>query len=123
MVAPVAVSPASTIDPMQLVELEASLRSELLAQRLQATERELVIADLIGSNDADSALARDLAERAMNVALDVVAEIEHALERIATASYGTCVACGDAIAPARLEALPYARTCVSCPPETSLRRG
>ncbi|MEO7270192.1 MAG: TraR/DksA C4-type zinc finger protein [Knoellia sp.] len=44
-----------------------------------------------------------------------LAEIEAALVRVATATYGTCGKCGRPIPQARLEARPTARTCVTCP--------
>ena len=37
-----------------------------------------------------------------------------ALGRLDAGGYGTCERCGRAIAPARLEARPVARTCVGC---------
>lgn len=40
--------------------------------------------------------------------------IDAALVRIASGDYGRCVACGNAIPSARLEAMPTAATCVSC---------
>jgi DnaK suppressor protein len=40
--------------------------------------------------------------------------IDAALARIAAGEYGRCVACGEAIPPARLDAMPTATTCVSC---------
>ncbi len=43
-----------------------------------------------------------------------VAAIHAALERIANGSYGTCVTCGDAIAPARLTVQPTAAQCIKC---------
>lgn len=43
-----------------------------------------------------------------------LAEVEAALERLATGAYGVCEQCGQPIAPARLEARPTARTCIKC---------
>jgi DnaK suppressor protein len=43
--------------------------------------------------------------------------IEEALERIEDGSYGICESCESEIAPARLEALPFTRLCVSCQSE------
>jgi len=43
-----------------------------------------------------------------------LADIAAALERLDTGTYGVCESCGEPIAPARLEARPYARTCISC---------
>lgn len=39
-------------------------------------------------------------------------EIEAALGRIETGTYGLCVTCGKPIAPERLEAVPYAARCI-----------
>ncbi len=41
-------------------------------------------------------------------------DIEEALEKIDTGSYGMCESCGKAIAPTRLKALPHARLCLEC---------
>jgi len=41
-------------------------------------------------------------------------EVNRALEDIAAGRYGVCRDCGDAIAPARLKAMPFAIRCVSC---------
>ena len=43
-----------------------------------------------------------------------LAEIDHALERLAAHSYGTCERCGQQIAPERLVARPSATTCITC---------
>lgn len=41
-------------------------------------------------------------------------QIEIALDRLATGTYGTCASCGHRIPKARLEVLPYATTCMDC---------
>lgn len=43
-----------------------------------------------------------------------LAKIKHTLAMLQTEQYGYCTNCGEAIPAARLEALPYAKTCVSC---------
>ncbi|HEY6606773.1 MAG TPA: TraR/DksA C4-type zinc finger protein [Gaiellaceae bacterium] len=40
--------------------------------------------------------------------------IDAALARIDAGTYGTCVNCGRAIAPERLEAMPWATLCIDC---------
>src|SRR5262245_31091437 len=40
--------------------------------------------------------------------------LAEALERLRGGDYGTCQECGEAIAPARLMAMPEVMTCVSC---------
>jgi RNA polymerase-binding transcription factor DksA len=44
----------------------------------------------------------------------IVSEASEALRRIEAGTYGTCESCGQAIAKARLEAIPYTRFCVKC---------
>jgi RNA polymerase-binding protein DksA len=40
--------------------------------------------------------------------------IDAALARIKNGTYGICSVCGEEIAEKRLEALPYATTCIKC---------
>ncbi|MFD1103577.1 MULTISPECIES: TraR/DksA family transcriptional regulator [Sphingobium] len=47
-------------------------------------------------------------------ALAEIELIEEALVRLDTGTYGLCTACGEEIAPKRLEALPACRFCISC---------
>lgn len=42
------------------------------------------------------------------------AEVDGALARVDDGTYGVCLVCGQAIAPARLEARPFATTCIAC---------
>ena len=46
--------------------------------------------------------------------LGQLSEVENALKKFDEGGYGVCELCGRAIAPARLEALPQARLCMSC---------
>ena len=41
-------------------------------------------------------------------------EVEAAEARVRDGTYGSCAGCGGAVEPARLEARPTARTCVTC---------
>jgi DnaK suppressor protein len=43
---------------------------------------------------------------------DMLADVRRAQARLADGTYGTCEVCGEAIAPDRLEALPWAVRCV-----------
>jgi RNA polymerase-binding transcription factor DksA len=43
-----------------------------------------------------------------------VARIDAALDRVRQGTWGTCVKCGDAIEPKRLELLPETPFCASC---------
>jgi RNA polymerase-binding transcription factor DksA len=44
----------------------------------------------------------------------IVREAREALRRMDAGTYGKCEGCGQAIAKARLEAIPYTRFCVKC---------
>src|SRR5205809_2867495 len=44
----------------------------------------------------------------------VLLEIDDALRRLYRGDYGGCETCGNAIARARLEVMPYARLCIAC---------
>jgi DnaK suppressor protein len=44
----------------------------------------------------------------------ILQAIEEALFRMEKGIYGACRDCGDPIAPARLEAIPWTRVCISC---------
>jgi DnaK suppressor protein len=70
----------------------------------------------------DDDFAEQAIDRADDEALDAVehsalAEIElvtRALGRLEIGTYGTCTACGKAIASKRLEAMPAAELCIRC---------
>jgi DnaK suppressor protein len=44
----------------------------------------------------------------------ILQAIEEALQRIEHGTYGVCRDCGGGIAPARLEAIPWTRVCITC---------
>lgn len=78
------------------------------------------------SGDLRRTVDRDWQERAVELENDDVLEglddasrgevvaIRAALQRIDAGSYGHCARCGRAIGDARLAALPFATTCVTC---------
>jgi RNA polymerase-binding transcription factor len=55
-------------------------------------------------------------------AQQIVDEIDRALERIENKTYGVCLPAGRRISLERLEALPYAETCVDCKARAERRR-
>ena len=44
----------------------------------------------------------------------ILQAIEEALWRLEKGTYGLCRDCGEPIAPARLNAIPWTRVCISC---------
>ena len=63
---------------------------------------------------ANSAHHREFLLSLSGAERDRLLEIEEALERIETADYGSCSHCAEEISPKRLQAVPWARYCVSC---------
>jgi DnaK suppressor protein len=47
-----------------------------------------------------------------------LARVEVALRALDEGTYGTCVTCGNPIAPERLEALPWSTQCIDCARKT-----
>ena len=94
--------------------------------RLQSslTELEARLTNL--ARDLDQPADRDWGEQAIEIEDDEalehqaalvereIASVMRALGRIADGTYGTCVRCGEAIAPERLEARPEAALCIDC---------
>ena len=92
----------------RLIELGARLESidgELAAHRDPDWE------ELAVEREGDEVL-----EATGNVGLTEIARIRSALGRIADGSYGLCVRCGEPIAEARLDAVPWTPFCRSCAP-------
>ena len=44
----------------------------------------------------------------------IMQAIEEALERLDRGTYGTCKDCGEMISAARLRAIPWTRSCITC---------
>lgn len=63
---------------------------------------------------------RDLALR--DRAAAQLALVDAALARLDDGTWGTCTGCGGAIAPQRLEALPWAALCIECQRAAGQRR-
>ena len=78
------------------------------------------------ARDLDQPADRDWDERAIEMEDDEalehqaaliereIASVRRALGRIQDGTYGTCVRCGEEIAPERLEARPEAALCIGC---------
>jgi DnaK suppressor protein len=56
----------------------------------------------------------DVAFALIQIKSQVLSRIDEALHRFDAGTYGTCTDCDGAIAPIRLQALPFATRCVDC---------
>ena len=81
-------------------------------------------ASAFGMHQADAgsdAYDRDFALSLLSQEQDSLYEIDEALKRIETGSYGVCEMCSKSIPHARLEALPFTRFTVDCQSEIEKR--
>jgi DnaK suppressor protein len=98
-----------------LEERRNELRDELAT--LTAVPRDPMAAVSFGKRIGDGtteAVDRLNKVGAANSIAVTLADVERALEKLAEGTYGTCDACGAAIAEERLEAIPWATLCISC---------
>ncbi len=101
----------------------ADIRESLEEERAKLVQRLTDLGEGPGAslafdqNFADSSQVtaeRGEAEALAATLRETLAEVEHALRKMDAGTYGTCEGCGQAIAPARLEAKPTARFCIDC---------
>jgi DnaK suppressor protein len=109
---------------------ESTVRDLLNAERTatlariaaMAIEFEEIVGATAGSNTDDehdpegSTIAFERAQVAalLMEARAYLTDVDRALARLDSGTYGTCEHCSSAIAPERLAARPATRTCVSC---------
>ncbi|MEO8482516.1 MAG: TraR/DksA family transcriptional regulator [Acidobacteriota bacterium] len=105
--------------------LREKLKAELLRKRGEILAASTGTRPLPESADVNSRQG-DLADQAsgnneVHIALKlkqtdakILQAIEEALVRIEKGVYGICRDCGDPIAAARLEAIPWTRVCITC---------
>jgi DnaK suppressor protein len=106
---------APNLSSDQMHRLRAALAAEAGALAEQHAVHMASANQLRDLMDPDSVLERELAEAGASRARDAMVEVEHALDRIEAGTYGRCVSCGEPVPFERLEAVPSARFCVSCP--------
>jgi RNA polymerase-binding transcription factor len=118
------VPPGSDWTPEELAEVRANLATQLGELRAQY---EQAIADLnllqqnasdgAGDDQADAGTKTFEREQELSIAnnrLDLLTQMERAIDRIDAGTYGRCESCGNPIPKARLQAFPSATLCVSC---------
>ena len=118
--APAAVHSAKEYEGIRdsLAERLTELRSEY--ERAMADINDLQrdrVGDMAGDDQADTGTKTFEREQEISLAngiLDRMSQVEHALDRLATGTYGFCERCGNPIPQARLEAFPSVTLCVSC---------
>src|SRR4051812_40663441 len=111
--------------PLQKTKLE-KFRKELLSRRnVLASELQRATAEFINdepffSDTIDQACAdadKSLALQMKNRDRDILWQIDEALRRIESGSFGECERCSESIAEARMKANPATSLCIDCKAE------
>jgi DnaK suppressor protein len=86
--------------------------NRLTADAQEATERELSSAEQHPAELASETIGLEIDHSVLQHADQELEELEEAVKRVDSGSYGNCEACGNPISEARLEAIPTARFCI-----------
>ena len=86
--------------------------NRLTADAQEAAERELSSAEQHPAELASETIGLELDHSVLAHAEEQLLELEAAVKRVDSGSYGRCEACGNPISEARLEAHPTARFCI-----------
>jgi DnaK suppressor protein len=108
----------------ELTELRVQLEKEATALRAELDQTQAQIVAQLGDSAAEAGddeadTSSKLFEREQQLALssntrDLLEQIEHALARLVSGTYGVCESCGKPVGKARLQAFPRATLCVAC---------
>jgi len=97
----------------QLIEKQRRLVDEVGKSALHGKDQEDdSIKDL--GDQANSAYTREFFFELGNGDRRLLREVVQALQKIDAGGFGDCERCGEAIADKRLEALPFAKHCITC---------
>jgi RNA polymerase-binding transcription factor DksA len=100
-----------------LAETRHALTTRLAELTAQVTRIEDEQRQPLDDDFAEQAVAREDDEALDAIERSALAEIDRtrrAIERLDEGTYGVCISCGNAIAAARLQALPAAALCIEC---------
>ena len=99
----------------------AALKAQLIQRLRELNERTMDIEKTVSSagnpdweDNAIESEDDDVLMKIGNMTENEIHEIKLAISRIDAGDYGLCVECGKKIAKERLEALPFATTCIAC---------
>lgn len=99
----------------QLASARSAVQEIAEEHRRRLEENEVLFRTLASDTSIDAA-ERQSARLAATAAFEVCQQAGRALAAMDSGTYGRCAACGQQIPFERLEALPLADSCVSCPP-------
>jgi DnaK suppressor protein len=104
--------------------IKERLEEDLLSvvERLRQIDGAVALEELPGPiavdgddfDEIQETVRREIGFATRDLLIERVYRLQAALERLRLGDYGTCVECGEAIAAARIRALPEVQTCVRC---------
>jgi DnaK suppressor protein len=95
-------------------------RREELAATLRDATADFINDDSVFADSIDQAAAdadRSLLAQMKNRDHGILVQIDEALRRIDSGSFGECEQCGEAIAEGRIKAFPFTTLCIDCKSE------
>ncbi|MEA2576318.1 MAG: DnaK suppressor protein [Chloroflexia bacterium] len=104
----------------KLLSLQTQLEHDIAVKTEQIAESgDELVPERGGVTNHVSDDANETVEQEMMLSLQMTAErqldrVRQALARLDEGTYGTCANCGKEIAPARLDARPWAIYCIDC---------
>jgi len=101
----------------EVQKIKAQLEAKLAELFERAEDIDADLSEAPDANWAENAVEAENDEVLEGVGALTMAEIrkiKQALAKIEDGTYGICVNCDEKIAIKRLEALPYATTCIKC---------
>lgn len=101
----------------ELIAERDRLEGELASSDADLTDLLRNAGDGAGDDQADTgsaSLEREHELTLVNNTRDLLDQTRHALDRIASGTFGACESCGKPIGKARLQAFPRATLCVEC---------
>ena len=109
----------ATTPDFDLLHRRLEMERESLQNRLQVALHPADNGQVSSYPRSVDELASDNLTSLMQMALqkqlrEQMAEVEHALQKLESGTYGLCGICGQPIVPERLEALPWASLCINC---------
>ncbi|HEY7648609.1 MAG TPA: TraR/DksA C4-type zinc finger protein [Methylomirabilota bacterium] len=104
--------------------IKERLEQDLLSavERLRQMDGAVALEELPGPiavdgddfDEIQETVRREIGFATRDLLVERVYRLQAALERLRQGDYGTCTECGEAIAAARIRALPEVQTCVRC---------
>ncbi len=98
----------------ELNTMKSRLRDRVDKLDLQRLEGKRPPLNANGEEQAQQLENEEVVEGLDEAALEQMAQIDVALAAIKAGTYGICVDCELPIAPARLQAVPFATRCIAC---------